>query len=284
MDGWAYGRDYQTLKWPPTPQNSSKSPQGSIRRRRWIRTRENETEQQTQDTGSDIRILESGSSFVLPWRSMARDSDSCLQIRPSADLQGGVYRWGCPVGLLSAPTKDQSSNDQGQNSKENSVKQGKKMSNSSFKLNQLEKNDTLWCCPTTDGKQFWLSVSADAAVLQTELSSPVYDWKISVNAPLKLENRLPCPAQFTIWEKLNSGTTTERQRGLLSSRGVVPINYADVRNPLYLSLSLQGGWILEKVCHYLLSDLICIYFQSRYLKNDFPLLSLLSHTHTHSLL
>ncbi|GKD04830.1 pleckstrin domain superfamily protein, partial [Tanacetum coccineum] len=84
---------------------------------------------------------------------------------------------------------------------ENSVKQGKKMLSSSFKLNHLEKNDTLWCCPTSDGKQFWLSIGADASVLQSELNSPVYDWKISVNAPLKLENRLPCPAQFTIWEK-----------------------------------------------------------------------------------
>ncbi|GJT17142.1 hypothetical protein Tco_0875848 [Tanacetum coccineum] len=56
-------------------------------------------------------------------------------------------------------------------------------------LNHLEKNDSLWCCPTSDGKQFWLSIVADASVLQSELNSPVYDWKISVNAPLKLENR-----------------------------------------------------------------------------------------------
>lgn len=242
VDGWAYGRDYQTLKWPPTPQNASKSPQDSVRRRRWIRTRQKDTtEQETENT---IRVLGPGSSFVLPWRSMSRDSDSCLKVRPSAQTHEGLYTWGSPVGTVSAPVG--SSNDQGHHSKENSVKYGKKVSISSFKLNQLEKNDTLWCCPTPDGKQFWLSISADASVLQTELSSPVYDWKISVNAPLKLENRLPCPAQFIIWEKLNNGNTSERQRGLLSSRDVVPIYYADVRNPLYLTLSLQGGWVLEK--------------------------------------
>ncbi|GJS51010.1 hypothetical protein Tco_0624372 [Tanacetum coccineum] len=121
------------------------------------------------------------------------------------------------------------------------------MLSSSFKLNHLEKNDSLWCCPTSDGKQFWLSIGADASVLQSELNSPVYDWKISVNAPLKLENRLPCPAQFTIWEKLSNENTSERQRGLILSRGIVPIYHADVRNPLFLSLSLQGGWKLEKI-------------------------------------
>lgn len=244
VDGWAYGRDYQTLTWPPTPQNASKSAQDSVRRRRWIRRREIITDQQTPKAGSDIRLLEPGSSYVLPWRSMSKDSDSCLHIRPSAENNEGVYTWGCPVGLVSASVGTLS--DQGQQSKESSVKQGKKMSSSSFKLNQLEKNDSLWCCPTSDGKQFWLSIGADASVLQSELNSPVYDWKISVNAPLKLENRLPCPAQFTIWEKLSNENTSERQRGLLLSRGIVPIYHADVRNPLFLSLSLQGGWKLEK--------------------------------------
>nr|XP_043635621.1 uncharacterized protein LOC122606820 [Erigeron canadensis] len=248
VDGWAYGRDYQTLKWPPTPQNSSKSSQDNMRRRRWIRTRQKISDQQMPNTDSDICILRPGCSFVLPWRSMSKDSDSCLQIRPSAQHQEGFYNWGSPVALVSTSVgaKDHSSNDQGQHSKDNSVKQGKNLLNSSFRLNQIEKNDMLWCCPANDTRQFWLSVGADASVLQTELNSPVYDWKISVNAPLKLENRLPCSAQFTIWEKLNTGTTSERQRGLLASRAVVPIYYADVRNPLYLSMTLEGGWILEK--------------------------------------
>ncbi|KAJ9559357.1 hypothetical protein OSB04_013971 [Centaurea solstitialis] len=242
-DGWAYARDYQSLLWPPTPQNASKSSHDNIRRRRWVRTRQKDSDGETGDAGS-ARVIEPGCSVVLPWRSLSKDSDSCLQIRPSAE-QKRMCTWGSPVGLVTSPggAKD---HDQGQHSKEGSVKQGKKMMTCSFKLNGLEKNDTLWCCPTTEGKQFWLSVGADASVLQTELNAPVYDWKIAVHAPLKLENRLPCPAQFTIWEKLNNGNTSERQRGLLSSRSIEPIYYADVRNPIYLSLSLQGGWTLEK--------------------------------------
>ncbi|KAK1425949.1 hypothetical protein QVD17_14616 [Tagetes erecta] len=221
VDGWAYGHDYDTLKWPPTCQNSSKSAEDNVRRRRWTRTRQKHMDQDTPNTGSDFHVLEPNCSFVLPWRSMSKDSEDSLHIRPSAH-----EAWGCPV-----ETND---------SKESSLL------NSSFKLNQLVKNDTLWRCPSSDGMQFWLSVSADASVLQTELNSPVYDWKISVNAPLKLENRLPCQAQFTIWEKLNNGNTTERQHGLLLPRAVVPIYYADVRNSIYISLSLQGGWMMEK--------------------------------------
>lgn len=256
MDGWAYGKDYQTLKWPPTPQNALRTNQDNVRRRRWIRTRQKDGEQQTSNTGSAIRVLQPNSSLVLPWKSMSKDSDSCLQIRPSADHVQGLYTWGCPVGSASSgpsgskeKDKDKDKDHSSHDSKDNLLKPGKKTKSSSMKLNQLEKNDTLWCCPTSEGTQFWLSVGADALVLQSDLNAPVYDWKITVSAPLKLENRLPCPAQFTIWEKLGNGNTSERQRGLIQSRAVVPIYHADVRNPLFLTLSVQGGWTLEKVCH-----------------------------------
>ncbi|KAL7618287.1 hypothetical protein Lser_V15G01600 [Lactuca serriola] len=253
VDGWAYGKDYQTLKWPPTPQNALRTNQDNVRRRRWIRTRQKDGEQQTSNTGSAIRVLQPNSSLVLPWKSMSKDSDSCLQIRPSADHVQGLYTWGCPVGSASSgpsgskeKDKDKDKDHSSHDSKDNLLKPGKKTKSSSMKLNQLEKNDTLWCCPTSEGTQFWLSVGADALVLQSDLNAPVYDWKITVSAPLKLENRLPCPAQFTIWEKLGNGNTSERQRGLIQSRAVVPIYHADVRNPLFLTLSVQGGWTLEK--------------------------------------
>ncbi|KAI3512412.1 hypothetical protein L1887_19727 [Cichorium endivia] len=250
VDGWAYGRDYQTLKWPPTPQNASRTNQDNVRRRRWIRTRQKDGGHQTSNSGSAIRVLQPNCSLVLPWKAMSKDSDSCLQIRPSADHVQGLYTWGCPAGSVSSTSKEKEKEKEkdhsGSDSRESLLKQGKKGQSASMKLNQLEKNDTLWCCPTSEGKQFWLSVSADALVLQSDLNAPVYDWKITVSAPLKLENRLSCPAQFTIWEKLGSGNMAERQRGLLESRGVVPIYYADVRNPLFLTLSVQGGWTLEK--------------------------------------
>ena len=206
-------------------------------------------EQHISSMTNVISNLSPGSSAVLPWRSLSKDSDHCLQVRPCVDYPQPMYSWGYTVTVGSgyAYGKDLPSLDQGFFSRQNTLKQENKMPVSSFKLNQLEKKDILVCCPSTRGKQYWLSISTDASVLQTELNSPVYDWKISVNSPLKLENRLPCTAEFAVWEKLKDGSSIERQHGIILSRGSVHIYSADVRKPIYLSLFVQGGWVLEKV-------------------------------------
>ncbi|KAI8002909.1 putative vacuolar protein sorting-associated protein 13D [Camellia lanceoleosa] len=144
-----------------------------------------------------VGTISPGSSVVLPWRSMSKDFDHCLQVRPCFDHPQPPYSWGYAVAVGSgyAYGKDQPSMDQ---------------------------------------------------VLQTKLNALVYDWKISINSPLKLENRLPCPAEFTVWEKLKEGNSVERQYGIIPSRGSVHIYSADVRKPIYLSLFVQGGWVLEK--------------------------------------
>ncbi|XP_057475541.1 uncharacterized protein LOC130763619 isoform X1 [Actinidia eriantha] len=205
-------------------------------------------EQHISSMTNVISNLSPGSSAVLPWRSLSKDSDHCLQVRPCVDYPQQIHSWGYTVTVGSgyAYGKDLPSLDQGFFSRQNTLKQENKMLVSSFKLNQLEKKDILVCCPSTRGKQYWLSISTDASVLQTELNSPVYDWKISVNSPLKLENRLPCTAEFTVWEKLKDGSSIERQHGIILSRGSVHIYSTDVRKPIYLSLFVQGGWVLEK--------------------------------------
>lgn len=190
-----------------------------------------------------------GGSFVLPWRSTSNDSDQCLQICPSVDDPQPPYSWGSVVAVGSGYTygKDLTLIDQVALSRQYTSKQENKMPNVTFRLNQLEKKDILLCCSSTINKQFWLSVGADASALHTELNAPVYDWRISVNSPMKLENRLPCPAEFTIWERTKDGKCIERQHGMISSRGGVHIYSADIQKPLYLTLFVQGGWVLEKV-------------------------------------
>ncbi|KAA8527969.1 hypothetical protein F0562_035162 [Nyssa sinensis] len=249
IDGWAYGPDYPSLKnWPPPSKSCTKSSLDSVRRRRWIRKRQQVNEQRINNMNNVVDAISPGSSTVLPWRSLAKDSEHCLQVRPFVAHPQPPYSWGYIVDVASGYTwgKDQSSSDQTLLSRQNTLKQGNKMFVSPFKLNQLEKKDMLLCCPTTGSKQFWLSIGTDASILHTELNNPVYDWKISVNSPLKLENRLPCQAEFTIWEKLKEGNSMERQRGIISSRGSVHIYSADVQKPIYLTLFVQGGWVLEK--------------------------------------
>lgn len=249
-DGWAYGSDYQSLKWPPTSSKSrTKSSVDFARRRRWIRTRQ----QIVSDTNMDnvVTTLSPGSSAVLPWKSMRRESDLCLQVRPYVESPGSPYPWGCTVSMGSGYSirNEQSFMDHGSLSRQKSMPPENALPNSEFRLNQLEKKDILsHCRSNTDGKElFWLSVGADASVLHTGLNSPVYDWKISINSPLKLENRLPCPAEFTIWERAKDGNSVERKHSIISSRRSVHIYSADVRRPIYLTLFVQGGWVLEKV-------------------------------------
>ncbi|XP_065863891.1 uncharacterized protein [Euphorbia lathyris] len=246
-DGWTYGPDLQSLKWPPT-KSSTKSARDIVRRRRWIRMRQQSTGQGLNSKNSNLISVNPGSSAVLPWKSTSKYSDNCLQVRPCGDLCQPEYSWGQPVAFGSGYTleKEQPFIDQGLLTRQGTFKQGSKTP-SAFKLNQLEKKDALFhCSPSTASKQFWLSIGADASILHTELNDPVYDWRISINSPLKLENQLPCPVEFTVWEKTDNEGCVERDVGIISSREGAHIYSVDVRKPIYLTLFVQGGWILEK--------------------------------------
>lgn len=239
-DGWAYASDFQNLKWPPSSsKSSSKSALDFVRRRRWIRTRQQLPDKTTDTTRNVIATINPGSSAVMPWTSMARNADLCLQVRPHTENSQEPYTWGQMIILYS--NKDQISNQQTQLAQQNTTI-------SPLKLNQLEKKDILlYCNPGNNAKQyFWLGVGVDASVLHTELNSPVYDWKISINSSLKLDNKLPYEAEYAIWEKKVEGNMVERQHGIISSGGTAFIYSADLRRPIYLTLFVQGGWVLEK--------------------------------------
>ncbi|KAH0638247.1 hypothetical protein KY289_038162, partial [Solanum tuberosum] len=247
VDGWAYGPDFQTLRWPPnSPKCSTKSAHNTVRRRRWTRTRQQVKERGANNTDNIVTCP--GSSASLPWTCISKGSNHCLQVRPCLGYSQTPYSWSRPIAVGSAFAlgKDQMPIESSTLSRQNTVRHGNKIPISALKLNQLEKMDLLLCCPGGSGKQLWLCVGTDASVLHTELNSPVYDWKLSISSPLKLENRLPCGADFTIWEKLKDGNTVERHRGFMASRETVHIYSADVRNPIYLMLFVQGGWVMEK--------------------------------------
>ncbi|KAK8671255.1 hypothetical protein V6N13_037855 [Hibiscus sabdariffa] len=249
-DGWAYGPDYQSLRWPPTSLKSHVKSNHGVRRRRWIRKRQQIAEQTKSCINSDYTIISPGSSTVLPWGSTSKGSDQCLRIRPYVDHPQPPYTWGRAIVAAVSSSfiggKDQPFLDQSSLYRQNSFPQGSIMPNFAFNLSQLEKKDVLLCCSPTVGRQMWLSVGADASALHTELNQPVYDWKISVNSPLKLENRLSCPAAFTLWEKEKEGNYIERECGMIFSRNSAHIYSVDIRRPVYLTLRVQGGWVLEK--------------------------------------
>ncbi|KAJ4843890.1 hypothetical protein Tsubulata_025940 [Turnera subulata] len=248
-DGWAYGSEIQSLKWPPVSNSCTKSALDVARRRRWIRKRQQSTTGQgPNNMNTDFFVIGPSSSAVLPWRTISRDSDLCLLVRPNADHADAAYLWGQEVTVSTGHPfgKEQSFTDKGVLGRQNTLKQGIKMA-SALMLNELEKKDVLLCChPNAGGKQFWLSIGVDASILHTELNAPVYDWRISINSPLKLENHLPCLAEFKLWERSKEGNAIERQRGTIPSRKNVHIYTVDVHKPVYLTLLVEGGWVLEK--------------------------------------
>lgn len=192
----------------------------------------------------EFTAINPGSSAVLPWKSTLKNSDDCFLVRPYVEPPQAPYSWGRAV----PPSGYNVPRDQGfdqSSSKQSMAKHGD--TNPIFKVNELEKKDILVNCHSAGSEQFWLSVGTDANVLQTELNAPVYDWKISVNSPLELENRLPCSAEFTLWEKTKDGNFIEKHRGVIYSRKAVHIYLVDIRRPVYISLYIQGGWVVEKV-------------------------------------
>ncbi|XP_019418850.1 PREDICTED: uncharacterized protein LOC109329610 isoform X2 [Lupinus angustifolius] len=241
-EGWAYGPDLKNLKWPPTSSKfSTKSASDNVRRRRWICTRETISEEGIECLHSGASTVHPRASAVLSWRSTSKDSNQYLQVRPNFNSSQPSYSWGRAVAVGSSYiySKD---NLLDPGSRQNSVTHS-----CSLKLNELEKKDILLCCnPSSGSKQLWFSVGSDATVLNTALNVPVYDWKISINSPMKLENRLPCPAEFSILEKTKEGNCVERHHGVISSRQSVHIYSADIQKPVYLTLFVQGGWVMEK--------------------------------------
>ncbi|CAL5058295.1 unnamed protein product [Urochloa decumbens] len=247
-DGWAYSADFQNLNWPSSSWRSSKSPHDFVRRRRWVRSRQKLQEQGAEIPRKILAIVSPHSSTALPWTAMIRDMDLCLQVRPYYEKLEESYSWSqvCSLGSESIPKHQQQ---QSSLSRSSTLKQSTVTSRDSFlKLAELEKKDVLSYChpPVGNERYFWFSVGIDASVVHTDLNVPVYDWRISFNSILRLENKLPYEAEYAIWEVSTKGNMVERQHGMVTSGGSVFIYSADIRKPIYLTLFLQNGWILEK--------------------------------------
>ncbi|CAM6102066.1 unnamed protein product [Calypogeia fissa] len=246
-DGWYYGADFQSLRWPPTSVKASKkSTFDFARRRRWVRTRQRVPESTYIRTRHVIGLIEPGSSIPIPLSSINTKTDFCVQVRPHTDPI--KYWWGRSIGSAIASSTGRSNEDSSQSGNKPKVtKSGVPIS--AFLLNELEKTEELLLClpaPGTGSRSCWLNMEADASILYTELNTPVYDWRLSVNAPLKLENRLPCKAEFIIWEKPREGNPVRKSQGVVSAGESIFVYFVDLRRPVYLTWLAQGGWKPEK--------------------------------------
>ncbi|KAL2613699.1 hypothetical protein R1flu_025391 [Riccia fluitans] len=250
LDGWFYGADFQSLKALPTsPKSSKKSTFDFARRRRWLRTRQRVPESTFVRTRHVISMVQPGESISVPWSSVDAKTDFCVQVRPHSDPV--QYSWGRAL-VDASPSNNGRSSEEGSQS---GSRTGTRLTSngvpvSSFLLNQLEKTEELLLCLPASGSGSkglcWLNMEADANILCTELNVPVYDWRLSVNAPLKLENRLPCKAEFIIWEKSREGNLVRRHQDVINAGASVYLHFVDVRRAVFLTWLAQGGWKPEK--------------------------------------
>ncbi|KAL3679175.1 hypothetical protein R1sor_022131 [Riccia sorocarpa] len=249
-EGWFYGADFQSLKGLPTsPKASRKSTFDFARRRRYVRTRQRVPESSFVRTRHVIGMVRPGDSISVPWSSVDSKTDFCVQVRPHSDpIQ---YSWGRAL-VDTNMSNNARTNEEGSQS---GSRTGTRLTSngvpvSAFLLNQLEKTEELLLClpaPGSGSKGLcWLNVEADASILYTELNTAVYDWRLSVNAPLKLENRLPCKAEFIIWEKSREGNLVKRHQNVINAGASVYLHFVDVRRAVFLTWLVQGGWKPEK--------------------------------------
>ncbi|CAN6447305.1 unnamed protein product [Victoria cruziana] len=247
-EGWAYGSDFQTLKWPPlSSRMCRKSALDFVRRRRWIRIREFISETTSKISRVILPIIKPGSSLVLPWKSMISSEPLCLQVRPFIEGCHATYFWTRMI--TNDPTFVRGNNVHDAEglaffSRSSTSQFGPVCG---FMLDQLEKKDMLLFTTRCNNKKeaFWFSIGTDASILQTELNSPVYDWRISLNPPIKLENKLPYHGEYSVWEK-DDGNRIKLQNGIVLPGCTAFIYSADVRKPIYLSWMVEGGWVSEK--------------------------------------
>ncbi|XP_024542530.1 uncharacterized protein LOC9648284 isoform X1 [Selaginella moellendorffii] len=244
QDGWFYGPDFQSLRTLPVSSKASrKSTFDFVRRRRWIRTRQRVPDNKKAHKREVVGVIQPGSSIQLPLASTARQADYCAQVRPVTDTCGS-YLWGR---LISDPNPIAANS----STPRKSIKQSKSnISSQDFTLGHLEKREQLLLCVTADMTSSkghcWLSMEADATILSGDLNTQIYDWRLSVNAPLRLENLLPCNAEYIIWEKINEARPVKRQHGIASAGDSVCVYAADIRRQIFLTWLPQGGWRPEK--------------------------------------
>lgn len=235
-DGWVYAPDIESLKWP-----ESFDPLKFVnyaRQRRWIRKRKQISDSVTQEI--PVGLLNPGDTLPLPLSGLTQSGLFVLQLRPSNLDSPDQFSWSSVVdrsGLL-----------------EDS---GRREVSSEICVSSLMESEELLYCNQISGtsssgcQKLWFCVSIQATEIAKDIhSDPIQDWIIIVKAPLSITSYLPLAAEYSILEMQASGHFIACCRGVHTPAKAVKVHNADLRNPMFLSLLPQRGWlpIHEAVC------------------------------------
>lgn len=228
-DGWVYAPDIESLKWP-----ESFDPLKFVnyaRQRRWIRKRKQISDRVKQEIS--VGLLNPGDALPLPLSGLTQSVLFVLKLRPS-NLDGpDQFSWSSVV--------DRSGHHEDS---------GRPEGSSEICVSSLSESEDLLYCNQISGtsssgcQKLWFCVSIQATEIAKDIhSDPIQDWIIIVKAPLSITNYLPLAAEYSILEMQASGHFVACCRGVLSPAKAINVHNADLRNPLFLSLLPQRGWL-----------------------------------------
>ncbi|CAI5962204.1 unnamed protein product [Closterium sp. NIES-65] len=245
MEGWLYAPDFRSLASPDALANvaHSKGPFDFVRRRRFTRTRR----RLPRPSGAPKEHVRTALGRWLPvtpsrcpWGCLSPGSDWCLQ-RWGGQCGGGQQGGGSAAAAAGDSVCAAGPNAGGV------VGEGRQARGAAAVPRHAR---VLVFCLEADGVKLQGGEGMGAA--------GGVDWRVTLRAPLQLENRLPCSAEYFVWEKPSSSAaqgagsmvgasrSVARQHGVVGPGEAVHAYSIDIRCPVLLSWLPQGGWKQEK--------------------------------------
>ena len=226
-DGWVYAPDVQSLKWPES--FDSLKFVNHARKRRWIRSRK-QISCELKDIS--VGLMKPGDTVPLPLSVLSQSGMYVLQLRPSSPTNPNEYSWSS---VVDRPGQKDS---------------GKPNVCSELCVSALTESEELLYCTRMSGTsssgslKLWFCLSIQATEIAKDIHcDPIQDWSLVVKSPLSITNFLPLAAEYSVLEKQPSGHFVDCSRGIFGPGKTVKVYSADMRNPLFLSLLPQRGWL-----------------------------------------
>jgi len=226
-DSWIYAPDVESLRWPESfdPRDS----RNTARQRRWLRNRKLIAEDLKHEIS--VGLLQPGETAPLPLSGLTQSVQYFLQLRPWTSANSCEYSWST---VVDRPRQQDV---------------GRKGQCSNLCVSALSESEELLCCSEMHGTsggshKLWFSVSIQSTEIAKDIhSDAIQDWCLAVKSPLTISNFLPLAAEYSVLEMQSSGHFLACSRGVFLSGKTVQIYSADIRNPLFLSLLPQRGWL-----------------------------------------
>lgn len=117
-------------------------------------------------------------------------------------------------------------------------------------VSSLTESEKLLYCSEVSGSSshssrgLWFALTIHASEIAKDIrSESIQDWSLVINSPLSISNFLPISAEYSVLEMQASGHFLDCSRGVFAPGETVKVFNADIRDPLYLSLLPQKGWL-----------------------------------------